>query len=176
MKSKSEAAVRGPIPQPDYTNYKPWQAVGSSAVLYLDNTTHPFATNPTTLAVRFSPTARGTAGVANPGFWGIPVPEQASSFNLTFYARAVGVDDGSAGPDGFVRYPLEASLRDPRTGAVLAIAPVVPVRGDGKWRQYTAVLATPAGVSVDAATFFLTSGGGGGDAWPVDRSPNTPEH
>ena len=119
---RQQSRLAQAAPPPDYQNYKPWQAVGSSAVLYLDNTTHPFATNPTTLAVRFSPTARGPAGVANPGFWGIPVPEQASSFNLSFYARAVGVDDGvppaSAGPDGFVRYPLEASLPCERVACI----------------------------------------------------------
>ena len=41
------------------------------------------------------------------------------------------------------------------------------MRGDGTWRKYTATLATPDGVGVEAATFFLTSGGGGGDAWTL---------
>lgn len=78
-------------PAADPSSFLPWLAtVGASAAT--DNTTQPFATNPTTL--RLAVTQAG-GGLSNPGYWGINAPV-GSNFTVSFYAKSEGIQSLSA--------------------------------------------------------------------------------
>ncbi len=93
--------------------------------------------------------AGGTGGIANDGYWGIPV-KPATKYTATFYARAV---DGFAGP---VTVSLQTEA-DAKTVAQAATAPLT-----GVWKKYTLTLVTPADAPSTAAARFVLSASGQG--------------
>ena len=78
-------------PSADPSSFLPWYAT-SGASAATDNTTQPFATNPTTL--RLAVTQAG-GGLSNPGYWGINAPV-GSNFTVSFYAKSEGIQSLSA--------------------------------------------------------------------------------
>lgn len=91
----------------------------------------------------------GTGGVANNGYWGIPV-KPATRYTATFYARGV---DGFAGA-------ITASLLLDAGDQSVAQAATAPVTA--AWKKYTLTLTTPADAPTTAAArFALTASGQG---------------
>lgn len=109
-----------------------WSAIqdGAAAASVGLDTTQPLnAANP--VALKLSVTnlpAGGRAGVANAGYWGIPVTP-ATTYQLSFYAKASGYTG-----------PLTASL-ETNAGQALATARITSV--SGTWTKYSATLTTP---------------------------------
>jgi alpha-L-arabinofuranosidase len=93
--------------------------------------------------------AGGTGGIANDGYWGIPV-KPATTYTATFYARAV---DGFAGP-------VSVSLQTEAEAKTVAQAATAPLTG--AWTKYTLTLATAADAPTTAAARFVLSASGQG--------------
>jgi alpha-L-arabinofuranosidase len=93
--------------------------------------------------------AGGEAGVANDGYWGIPVrPDTA--YTATFYAKGAG---GFAGP-------VTASIRTDDGDVTVAKAATEPATG--AWKKYTVTLKTASDVSTTAKAKFVLSASGKG--------------
>jgi alpha-L-arabinofuranosidase len=93
--------------------------------------------------------AGGTGGIANDGYWGIPV-KPATTYTATFYARAV---NGFAGP-------VVVSLQTEAAARTVAQASTAPLTG--AWKKYTLTLATSADAPTTAAARFVLSASGKG--------------
>jgi alpha-L-arabinofuranosidase len=93
--------------------------------------------------------AGGTAGVANDGYWGIPI-RPATTYTASFYAR---------GNDGFTG-PVNASLLTDEGDASVAAAKTPPVTG--AWRKYTVTLQTAPDAPTTAKARFVLSATGAG--------------
>ncbi len=101
------------------------------------------------LKVEISP-ATASAGVANPGYWGIPV-KPATTYRLSFYARAEGAVAGK---------PLTAAIVSPDGKTTYATAAVEGIGGE--WEKFEATLTTAADVKPSADNrFALTTAGSG---------------
>jgi alpha-L-arabinofuranosidase len=122
-----------------------WAVVGTASAA--TNRANPVnAALPVNLRLTLS---GGTGGVANNGYWGIPV-RPATKYTATFYARGV---DGFAGP-----VTVALVLDDGgKTVAQVASTPVT-----GAWRKYTLTLTTPANAPTTAAARFVLSASGTG--------------
>lgn len=90
----------------------------------------------------------GEAGVANDGYWGVPIRPD-TPYAATFYARGSG---GFAGP-------VTASLLTDG-GETVASAESQPVAGE--WRKYTVALRTAPDAPTTAKARFVLSAKGGG--------------
>ncbi len=95
-----------------------WTAVGQGAAIALE-TSGPSSARPVALRVR--------GGVANDGYWGIPV-RPSNSYHLSLWAKA----DGAG--------PIAASIESKDGSTVFARAEVNGV--SGTWRKITATLTT----------------------------------
>jgi alpha-N-arabinofuranosidase len=102
-----------------------WSAVGSASISD-DATTGPSTALP--FSLKFVTTAAGT-GVANDGFWGVPL-RPSTHYQLSFYARSS------------VSAPLVVSLVRPSTGTVVATTKIAG--GGPGWHSYTGELVTSA--------------------------------
>lgn len=89
------------------------------------------------------------AGVANDGFWGIPVRPD-TTYAVTFYAKA---------SDGFAP-PITASIRTDAGDAIVAKAQTEQVTG--AWRKYTLTLKTGRDAPATAKARFVLSASGTG--------------
>lgn len=136
-----------------------WSAVqsqGASASIALD-TSQPLNTaNPVSLKLSVaSLPSGGRAGIANDGYWGVPVTP-ATTYHLSFYAKA---GTGFAGP-------LTASLES-GSGRVWARATIPAITGG--WARYTATLTTAKGIpaTLDNRLVIATSNpaAAGSSAW-----------
>jgi alpha-L-arabinofuranosidase len=136
--------------------YSAVQDKGAAATIALD-TSQPFNTaNPVSLKLSVSSLpAGGRAGIANDGYFGIPVTP-ATTYHLSFYAKA----------DASFSGPLTASLEN-STGQVWATAKIPAVTAS--WAKYTATLTTAKGIrsSLDNRLIISTSGtaAAGGSVW-----------
>lgn len=92
------------------------------------------------------------AGVANDGYWGIPVRPD-TTYTATFYAKAGG---GFAGP-------VTASLRTDEGNATVASAATAAL-SDG-WRKYSLKLTTGHDAPTTAKARFVLSAKGTGRVW-----------
>lgn len=107
-----------------------------------------------TMALRLDASSLNTGqrvGVANEGFWGIPVKPN-TTYRAMFYAKA---SDGFPGP-----LTLAIESDDGRT--VFASTDVAQVSGD--WQKYTATLRT-GNVAPSTANRFVISTGTPGTIW-----------
>ena len=93
--------------------------------------------------------AGGTAGVANDGFWGIPV-RPGTTYTASFYARGGG---GFAGP-------VTAALLVDEGGISVAHADTLPV--SDAWQKYTVTLTTGPDAPTTAKVHFALSATGTG--------------
>ena len=91
----------------------------------------------------------GTGGIANNGYWGIPV-KPATKYTATFYARG---NEGFAGP---VTVSLVTDTGD-KTVAQADTAPLTSA-----WKKYTLTLTTPDDGQVTSDAKFVLSASGKG--------------
>jgi alpha-N-arabinofuranosidase len=91
----------------------------------------------------------GRVGIANAGYWGIPVKPQ-TEYRASFYAKAT---DSSA-------MSLNVSIESNDGATVYASAPVTLTRGG--WKKYELRLNTAAGISPTIQAHFVISTGGPG--------------
>ncbi|HVU22820.1 MAG TPA: alpha-L-arabinofuranosidase C-terminal domain-containing protein [Opitutus sp.] len=122
-----------------------WSVIGAATAT--TNDTDPVnAALPVNLRLTL---AGGPGGVANDGYWGIPV-RPGTSYTATFYARG---NDGFAGS---VTAELLLDIGDKR----IATAATPPLTG--AWKKYTLTFTTPADAPATAAArFALTATGTG---------------
>jgi alpha-N-arabinofuranosidase len=92
------------------------------------------------------------AGVANDGFWGIPV-RPSTSYTATFYVK---------GGDGFAG-PVTASIRTDDGDAVVASAATEPVTN--QWKKCVVTLKTDAAVKTTSKAKFVLTATGNGSVW-----------
>jgi alpha-L-arabinofuranosidase len=99
-------------------------------------------------------TANGASevGVANDGYWGIPVKPR-TQYHLSFYAR------GSVDFSG----PLSVRIESADGSTVYASAKIKGIK-DG-WAQYTATLKTSKNISPTASARFVISVSSPGSVW-----------
>ena len=98
-------------------------------------------------SLKLSVTAAGRGqrvGIANDGYWGIPVRPN-THYHASFYARTA---------DGF-RGPLAVTIESTDGATIYARSQVPHVTGD--WRQYTVPLVTGAVAPTEAARFVITA-------------------
>ena len=125
-----------------------WSAVtrgNASAAIALDSD-HPASTALTT-SLRLDVTSASpanAAGVANDGYWGIPVTPN-TKYTATFYARA---------SDGF-RGPLTVGIESRDGATVFATAQVTGV--STAWKKYSVSLKTSSVAPSTAARFAITT-------------------
>ncbi|HUZ27314.1 MAG TPA: alpha-L-arabinofuranosidase C-terminal domain-containing protein [Streptosporangiaceae bacterium] len=106
---------------------------GATAAIALDSSQPLSSANPVALRLTVgSLPPGGRAGIANAGYWGVPVTP-GTTYHLSFYARA---DASFAGP-------LTASLES-SAGRVWATV-TIPAVTTG-WARYTATLSTASGI------------------------------
>jgi len=122
-----------------------WSAVGTAQV-----STHRAEPVNVALPVSLRLTLKdGKGGVANDGYWGIPV-HPATTYTATFYARGI---DGYSGQ-------VNAALELEAAGRVVAQATTPPLTA--AWRKYTLTLTTtPDAPTTAAAKFVLRAAGPG---------------
>jgi alpha-L-arabinofuranosidase len=93
--------------------------------------------------------AGGESGVANDGYWGIPVRPDMT-YTASFYAK------GAVGFAG----PVAASLRTDDGNVTVARANTAPITAD--WKRYTLTLKTPHDAPTTAKARFVLSASGQG--------------
>jgi alpha-N-arabinofuranosidase len=91
-------------------------------------------------------------GIANDGYWGIPVKPK-TTYRASFYAKANGAGDGS----------LTVSIESNDGAKVFATAQVPAITNT--WQKYTATLTTGDDVTPTAATRFVISTEKPGTLW-----------
>ncbi len=122
-----------------------WSVVGNGKMqLYRDQPVN--AALPVSLRLDLSGTL---AGIANEGFWGIPVRPN-TTYTASFYAKASGGFTGA----------LTASLVTDNSGAAVATANTQPITSD--WKKYTLILITGADAPTTAKAHFVISANGNG--------------
>ncbi len=124
-----------------------WSAVtdgGASGAVALDTTQGPTSANAVSLELSVgSVPAGGRVGVANAGYWGIPVTP-STTYQVSFYARSSQAASG----------PLTVDLES-NTGQVYASSTVPGVTGS--WAKYTTTLTVPNGVARSLTNRFVIS-------------------
>jgi hypothetical protein len=124
-----------------------WSAVqdgGASATIALDGSQPLNSANPVSLRLSVSSLpGGGRAGIANDGYWGVPV-KSATSYHLSFFAKAGASFTG----------PLTASLES-TGGKVWATATIPAVTTS--WAKYTATLTTPKGIPATLTNRLIIS-------------------
>ena len=112
-----------------------WSEVGSpgtDASISLDSSQPLNSANPVSLKLAVGGgTSNGRVGVANAGYWGIPV-KPSTTYNVSFFAR------GDAASPGPLTVDLESN-----SGHVWASSTVTGVTGS--WQQFTTTLHTNGG-------------------------------
>ncbi|MES2278177.1 MAG: alpha-L-arabinofuranosidase C-terminal domain-containing protein [Bacteroidota bacterium] len=94
----------------------------------------------------------GRVGLANEGYWGIPV-KPATSYKASFWAKAT---DDAAGP-------LTLSIESNDGTSTYATAQITLAKGS--WKKYTATLTTAAGVKPTTQTRFVIGASHTGTYW-----------
>jgi alpha-N-arabinofuranosidase len=113
----------------DPTNAVFWSAVGGGSIS-LDASSPLNAALNVSLKLDATAAAKNSpAGIANGGYWGIPVKPK-TTYHASFYARAA---DGFAGP-------LTVSLQSSDDKTVFAGAEIPALTGD--WKKYEIILTT----------------------------------
>jgi alpha-N-arabinofuranosidase len=96
--------------------------------------------------------AGGRVGVANDGFWGIPVRPN-TTYTARFYAKS---GNGFSGP-------LTVDIESNDGGQVAASGTVPAISGE--WKKYTVTLKTGADVKPSKENRFVISGASKGTVW-----------
>ncbi|MVN22378.1 alpha-L-arabinofuranosidase C-terminal domain-containing protein [Mucilaginibacter arboris] len=127
------------------------EKTGGKGSIKLDNSTplNPALTTSLRLEVEND---SGSTGIANEGYWGIPVKPQ-TTYKASFYARAA--TENAA--------PLTVSIESTTGPATYAAAPVT-LSGHG-WKKYEVTLQTKAGIQPTAAARLVISTSKKGTYW-----------
>jgi alpha-N-arabinofuranosidase len=120
-----------------------WSGVGGAALALDANTPLNDALNVSLKVDASAASKTAPAGVANGGFWGIPV-EPRTTYKISFFAKAA---------PGFTG-PLTASIES-TNGTVLASAKISGVTGD--WQKFDATLKTKGVKPSKGNVFKLTT-------------------
>jgi alpha-N-arabinofuranosidase len=129
------------------------QEGGAVASIALDNANVLNEHLPTSLRLDVSTaSAAGRAGIANDGYWGIPV-KPGTRYHASFYARAAA---GFAGP-------LFVGIESPDGATVFAQAVVKNLTGD--WQKYAVTLTTPRQLAPTADARFVVAMHSPGTVW-----------
>jgi alpha-N-arabinofuranosidase len=131
-------------------NWSVVQGAGGVSSIALDET-QPINEALTT-SLKLSAVGTGTFGVANEGWWGIPVKPQ-TTYRASFWAKS---DATAAGP-------LTVSIQS-NDGATTYAQALVPRVGTG-WQKVSATLTTAANVQPTANTRFVVSTAKPGTYW-----------
>ena len=120
------------------------QADGAAATIALDSSEPLNATIPTSLRLDVTQASSGhAAGVANEGYWGIPVKPN-TRYRASFYAKAAPGFDG----------PIDVSIQSNDGRTVYATGKVSGLTQT--WKQYEATLQTRGGAPTAATRFAVT--------------------
>ena len=142
--------------QPAPTAIPHWTAVtkgSAKAVISLDNE-NPVNTTALITALRLeiaAATAGDRAGVANDGFWGIPV-RPSTSYAASFYAKASGFTGAKASG---ITGPLTVAIESTDGNTVYASGTVDGIGAE--WKKHSLTLTTAADVKPTADTRFVIS-------------------
>jgi alpha-L-arabinofuranosidase len=124
-----------------------WSAVtggGARGKIALDKTQGPTPANQVSLQLSVgSVPAGGRVGVANAGYWGIPV-KPSTTYRVSFFARSSKAHSG----------PLTIDLEND-SGQVFASSTIPGVTGS--WAKYTTTLSVPKGVARSLSNRFVIS-------------------
>jgi alpha-L-arabinofuranosidase len=124
-----------------------WSAVsdgGASGSIALDKSQGPTAANQVSLALSVgSVPAGGRVGVANAGYWGIPV-QPSTTYQVSFFARSNRASTG----------PLTVDLESD-SGQVYASSTIAGV--SRHWAKYATTLTVPKGVARSLSNRFVIS-------------------
>jgi len=135
--------TRNPTPMPLH-----WSVVGQGkAATDLANPVN--AALPVSLRLDL---AGGESGVANDGYWGVPVRPD-TTYTASFYAR----------PGGGFTGPITASLRTDEGDSAVASASTPPLSGG--WKKYSVKLRTGPDAPTTARARFVLSARGVGRVW-----------
>lgn len=138
----------------NYKNPEHWsliKAVADSSAITLDYK-HP-VNDALTACIRFDLATNGkNTGLANDGFWGIPV-FPSTAYQGSFYAMT---DGGSAGP-------ITVDIESADGKSTFATANVTGV--GSTWKKFTFKFTTPASVSATADTRFVIRPSAKGTYW-----------
>jgi alpha-L-arabinofuranosidase len=134
-----------------------WSTVassGASGSIALD-TTQPVNTTALTTSLKLQIANVGAGqrvGVANDGYWGIPVKPH-TTYRASFYAKASADFSG----------PLTVDLEDNSGSPVYAIATVPSI--STSWKQYYVTLTTPGNITASETNHFVISASHSGTVW-----------
>ena len=151
------SAPAAPAPAPAAPNPIPhWTTVtkGSAKAAIATDTSNPVNTTALTTALKLDITAvtpGERAGVANDGFWGIPV-KPSTKYTASFYAKSASFSG-----------PLTVDIESSDGSTVYASGTVDGV--GAAWKKYTLTLTTAANVTPTADTRFVISGASTGTIW-----------
>ena len=124
-----------------------WSEVGASgtdASISLDSSQPLNSANPVSLKLAVgNGTSNGRVGVANAGYWGIPV-KPSTTYKVSFFARSDAAHPG----------PLTVDLES-NAGHVWASSTVTGV--SGSWQQFTTTLQTGGGAPASVENRFVIS-------------------
>ena len=122
-----------------------WSVVGEGST-YLVKTDSVNSALPISLRLDLK---GGTAGVANDGYWGIPIRPN-TTYKASFYAKSSGGFNG----------PVTASLVLDKGDETVASVTTKPITG--AWQKYTVTLKTASSVATTAQARFVLSATGTG--------------
>ena len=126
---------------------------GTGASIALDTRQPPSAALKTSLRLSAAgASASNRVGVANDGWWGIPVKPNLL-YHISFYAKAGGSFSG----------PLTVSIESNDGSKTFAAAQVSGITGE--WKKYTATLKTGGDAGISAANRFVISTRSPGTIW-----------
>jgi alpha-L-arabinofuranosidase len=125
-----------------------WSVVGSGKIAI--DETNPVNTGALKRSLRLDATGNG-AGIANSGFWGIPV-WPGTKYHAAFYARAT---DGATGP-----LTVEIQSNDGKTTFASSTVALIST----EWKKYEVDLTTGQ-VPISTANRFVISTAGKGSVW-----------
>jgi alpha-L-arabinofuranosidase len=140
-----------PVSFPPDTKPKFWSAVGGAAMVLDPNTPLNEFLNVGLKLVATSASATAPAGVANAGYWGIPVKPN-TPYRVSFFAKAAPGFNG----------PLAVSLESADGKSVFAEAKIAKITGE--WKKYEATLKTK-GVPVSKDNVFKLTTTTPGTLW-----------
>ncbi len=128
----------------DATNAVYWNTVGSGSIS-LDPATPLNDVLNTSLKLDASAATKNSpSGIANGGYWGIPVKPK-TAYNVSFYARAASGFSG----------PLTVSIESADGKKVFASVEISGITGD--WKKYEATLTTKGGKPSKDNVFKITT-------------------
>jgi len=128
-----------------------WSSVGGAVLLLDTNTPLNDALNVSLKLDASSASTEAPAGVANDGYWGIPVNKK-TTYTASFFAKAA---------PGFTG-PLTASIESTDGKTVFASAQITGVTGD--WQKYEVTLKTK-GVEASKKNVFKLTTTASGTVW-----------